>query len=64
MAAGNGRANFGPPGPAGAEKKNGWARARASRGREKERLDPGPGQARAIEKERTHYNQKTAATKC
>ena len=55
MAAGNGRANFGPPGPAGAEKKNGWARARASRGREKERLDPGPGQARAraIEKERT-----------
>jgi len=26
-AAGDGRVNFGPPGPAGAEKKNGWARA-------------------------------------
>ena len=25
----NGRANFGPPRPAGAAKKNGWARARA-----------------------------------
>jgi len=27
-AEGFGRANFGPPGPAGAAKKNGWARAR------------------------------------
>ena len=28
MAEGKGRANFGPPGPAVAAKKNGWARAR------------------------------------
>ena len=36
-----------------------WA-ARASQGREKERLDPGPGQARdrAIEKERTLYGKR------
>jgi len=33
-AGGHGRANFGPPGPAGAAKKNGWAGARAR---------PGPG---------------------
>ena len=59
MAEGKGRANFGPPGPAGAAKKNGWARARP--GLEKERLGRGQGQARAraAEKERHHCDHAT-----